>query len=427
MTQSTANLIRHLFILAILASAITITPATAAGGALKVDITRYEPYPAEIGKYVDLWVNVENMGGGTAEDVTIELMPKYPFTLDSSSNARQSKGSIGADSSAMYEYRLFVAADAKPGTHEITIRYQGDEGTTWSEKDFEIKVGTDTLDSRGTLKLEAIKTDPEVLIPGDEGTVTITLTNTASQYSVTINGKDYDTNAQLNEIELIGSDGIVVTTDSYQNMGVLGPGDSIEISYNVRVSDDATDGTEHLNLALTGSSHTYNAKWNIPVRVESAGIKIIPSKPLKLACDGGKIEFDVANTHSSTFTSVSIEPRAEGITFTPTEYFIGTMEPDELFTIEFDCEVTGNTEIVKLMDAGNKVEFAGNSSDDTELHLYAEYRNGNNQHERVINNRVIEIEQVVPEGNSGTIMIGAALLLVVVVGAGVYHRKRRKN
>jgi len=409
MTQSTANQIRHLFVLALLASATVIAPASAAGGALKVDITRYEPYPAEIGKYMDLWVNVKNAGGGTAEDVTIELVPKYPFTLDSSNNARQNKGSIGMDSSAMFEYRIFVASDAKPGTHKITIRYQGEKGATWSEKDFELKVGTDTLDSRGTLKLEAIKTDPEVLIPGDEGTVTLTLTNTASQYSVTIDGKDYDTNAQINEVELVGSDGIVVTTDSYRNMGVLGPGDSIEISYNVRVSDDADCGTDHLLLALTGSSHTYNAKWDIPIRVESAGIKIIPSKPLKLACDGGKIEFDVANTHSSMFTSVSIEPRSEGITFTPAEYFIGTMEPDELFTIEFDCEVTGN------------------SSDDTDLHLYAEYRNGNNLHERVINNRVIEIEPVVPAGNSSTFMIGAALLLVVVVGAGIYHKKRRRN
>jgi hypothetical protein len=408
MNRNTANQLRHLIVLAILTSAIAIAPASAAGGALKVDIMRYEPYPAEIGKYADLWVNVKNTGGGTAEDVTIELVPKYPFTLDSGANARQNKGSIGTDASAMYEYRLFVATDAKPGTHEVTIRYQDEKGATWSEKDFPIKVGTDTLDSRGTLKLEAIKTDPEVLIPGDRGTVTLTLTNTASQYSVTINGKDYDTNAQINEVELVGSDGIIVTTDSYQNMGVLGPGDSIEISYNVRVSDDIADGTEHLNLALTGSSHTYNAKWDIPIKVESAGIKIIPSKPLKLACDGGKIEFDVANTHSSTFTSVSIEPQAGGITFTPTEYFIGTMEPDELFTIEFDCEVTGN-------------------SPEAALHLYAEYRNGNNRHEALLNNRVIEIEPVVPEGNSSTVIIGAALLLVVVVGAGVYYRKRRRN
>ena len=406
MTQNTANQLQHLFILAVLTSAIMVTPVSASGGALKVDITRYEPCPAEIGRYVDVWVNVKNTGGGTAEDVTIELVPKYPFTLDSEHNARQNKGSIGTDASAMYEYRLFVATDAKPGVHEITIRYQGENGATWSEKDFELKVGTDTLDSRGTLKLEAITTDPEVLIPGDKGTVTLTLTNTASQYSVTINGKDYDTNAQLNMVELIGSDGIVVMTDSYQNMGVLGPDDSIEISYNVQVRDDAADGTEHLNLALTGSSHTYNAKWDIPIRVESAGIKIIPSKPLKLTCDGGKIEFDVANTHSSTFTSVSIEPQARGITFTPTEYFIGTMEPDELFTIEFDCEVTED-------------------SPETALHLYAEYQNGNNRHGTLLNNRVIKVEQTVPKGNSGAATIGAALLLAVVVGAGIYHRKRR--
>ncbi|MEA1908689.1 MAG: hypothetical protein U9N43_06630, partial [Euryarchaeota archaeon] len=180
----------------------------------------------------------------------------------------------------------------------------------------------------------------------------------------------------------------------------------IDLSFNIMVGDDTDCGTEHLQLTLTGSSHTYNAKWDIPIKVETAGIKIIPSKPLKLACDRGKIEFDVANTHSSTFTSVSIEPQAGGITFTPTEYFIGTMEPDELFTIEFDCEVTGD-------------------SPETALHLYAEYQNGNNRHGVLLNNRVIEIEQVVPEGNSRAVTIGAALLLVVVVGAGVYHRKRR--
>ena len=248
-----------------------------------------------------------------------------------------------------------------------------------------------------------------MLIPSDTGTVTLTLINTASQYSVTIDDKDYDTNAQINKVELIGSDEIIVTTDAYQNMGVLGPGDAINLSFNVMVGDDADCGTEHLQLTLTGSSHTYNAKWNIPIKIETAGIKIIPSKPLKLACDGGKIEFDVANTHSSTFTSVSIKPRADGVTFTPTEYFIGTMEPDELFTIEFDCEVTGN------------------SSDDTNLNLHAEYRNGNNQHEVILNNRVIKIEPEVPEGNSSKVMIGAALLLLVVVGVGIYYRKRRKN
>ncbi len=93
-------------------------------------------------------------------------------------------------------------------------------------------------------------------------------------------------------------------------MGVLGLGDAIDLSFNVMVGDDVDCEAGHLQLALTGSSHTDNAKWNVPIKVETAGIKIIPSKPLKLTGDAGKIEFDVANTHSSTFTSVSIEPRA---------------------------------------------------------------------------------------------------------------------
>ncbi len=213
---------------------------------------------------------------------------------------------------------------------------------------------------------------------------------------------------RLKEVTLVGSDAIEVATDSYQNMGILGPGDSIDLSFNILVYDNADDGTEHLKLAIVGSSHTFNANWDVPIRVESAGIKIIPSRPLKLTVAGGTIEFDVANTHSSTFTAVSIEPQAEGITFTPTEYFIGTMEPDELFTIEFDCEVTGNV------------------SGRSDLRLLVVYQNGNNQHEVVLNNRVIEIEPVMQERNSNTAMIGAVLLLLIVAGVYIYRKKRRR-
>ncbi|MGP8337595.1 MAG: COG1361 S-layer family protein [Methanosarcinaceae archaeon] len=419
------NIMRPIFFL-VLVFAVSITPVPASSGAaLKVDIVKYEPYPAEIGKQVDIWVKIENVGYGRADDASMELVPSYPFTLDSTNNAVKNIGILSPDSAAVHEYHLFVDKDAKPGTGTIKIRYQFDEGTSWYEDSFEIKVGADTLDSRGTLKLETIRIDPEVMMPGDSGTVAVTLTNTASQYSVTIDGKDYDTNAHLKEVELLGSDRIKVTTGTYRNMGVLGPGDSIDLSFNIKINPDAEDGTGHLALALTGSTHTYNANWNIPVKVDSAGIKIIPSKPMKLVDGIGKIEFDVANTCASTFTSVCIKPQADGIVFTPNEYFIGTMEPDELYTIEFDAEVTTNTGTNKLVDAGNMIEFAGNSSGGTDLHLYAEYRNGNNRHEVILNSRVIDIEDPIPKSNSTPFVAGATLLLFAAAG-GIYFAKRRK-
>ena len=387
---------------------VSMTPVSASSGAaLKVDIVKYDPYPAEIGQQVDIRVKIENIGYGRADDASMELVPTYPFTLDSANNAVKNFGILSPDNAAVHEYHLFVDKNAKPGTGTIKIRYQANEGVGWFEESFDIKVGADTLDSRGTLKLEAIIIDPEVLMPDDAGTVTVTLTNTASQYSVTIDGKDYDTNAHLKEVELLGSDGIKVMTHAYRNMGVLGPGDSIDLSFNIKVDPDARSGTGHLTLALVGSTHTYNANWDIPVKIDSAGIKIIPSRPLKLVDGAGKIEFDVANTCSSTFTSVCIKPQADGIVFTPREYFISTMEPDELYTIEFDAEVTGN------------------SSGSTDLYLYAEYRNGNNRHKVSLNNRAIEIKESVPESSSTPVVAGAALLLVAAVG-GIYFVKRRK-
>jgi len=50
----------------------------------------------------------------------------------------------------------------------------------------------------------------------------------------------------------------------------------------------------------------------------------------------------VANTHPNEFKSVSIRPEAEDVRFYPVEYFIGPMNPDELFTIQFNAVADGS-------------------------------------------------------------------------------------
>jgi len=70
--------------------------------------------------------------------------------------------------------------------------------------------------------------------------------------------------------------------------------------------------------------------------------KVIPTKPLTIDNGVVTIQFDVVNTHSNTLTSVSIRPQAKGIEFSPVEYFIGSMDHDELFTVEFDASVVSD-------------------------------------------------------------------------------------
>ena len=404
-----SNVFRYLTILALVFALSTNTVSASSGAALKVDIVKYEPCPAEIGKYVDVWVKIENIGYGRADDVSMELVPSYPFSLDSKNNAEKNIGILSPDSAAVHEYHLFVDSDAKPGTSSIKIRYQDNEGVSWFEESFDIKVGSDTFDSRGTLQLEEIKTEPEVLMPGDSGTVTIVLKNSATQNTITLDGKDYDTNAYVQSASLSSTDDIIVHDESYQGSGVLGPEDAITLLFNVEVDGNAKDGTHLMDLSVIGSSHSYNTKWDIPIKVDSAGIRVIPTKPLTIENGVATIQFDIVNTHPNALTSVSIRPQAEGIEFSPVEYFIGTMDHDELFTVEFDART-----------------ISDNVTTQQEITLITQYMSGFNEHETTLNDLNLAIVSEKENGNTGLAGIGVLFSIFVISGLVMYRRKKHQ-
>ena len=401
------NIFGSLFLVTLI-FAMSIIPVSASA-ALKADIVKCDPNPAEIGQYVNVWIKIENIGNTRAEDVSVELIPSYPFSLDAGDDAVRNIGILSTDRHASLEYHLYVDENARPGTRSIKVRYQDYESTAWCEETLDIWVGSgsDTFDSKGTIQLEQITTEPEVLMPGDTGTVTFTLKNTATQYSISLGGEVYDTNARVRSATLVGTDDITVNSDTYHDTGILGPGDTVDLTYNIKVDDTARDGTKHLEFIVVGSSHTYNYYWNVPIKVDSAGIKVIPTKPLMIDNDVATIEFDVVNTHPNTLTSVSIRPQAEGIEFSPVEYFIGSMDHDELFTVEFDARVVSD-----------------NVSNQQDLSLLAQYRSGFNQHETNLNDLSLAIVTEKPNGGPGFAGIGALLVIFAMSSLVMYRRKK---
>jgi LPXTG-motif cell wall-anchored protein len=376
---------------------------------LDVSISKYNPSPAQIGEYVDVWVKVDNVGQGKVEDVSIEIVPEYPLSLDSPNNAVKKIGILNPDSSAEHKYRLYIDENAKPSTSEITIRYRG-EGESWIEQEFEISIGTDTYDSIGIVQLENIQSEPEVMMPGDTGTISFTLKNTASQRTVKIGDEIFENNVRIQRATLHGCDRIDVESESYHGGGLLGPGDSMEISYNINVDENAEAGTCYLDLSMQGSIHAYNNNWRIPVKIESSSVKVIPSEQLRIENGEGTLEFDVANVRPNALSSVNVELQAEGVEFSPSPYFIGTMNPDELFTIEVDTSV-----------------ISDNLTGTRELMITANYRNGMNEHENVVATKELKLVTN-DEQPSNIAAIGG--ILVIVAGAiafVIYRRRKNKN
>jgi hypothetical protein len=409
------NIFGTLFSLLLIFSIFAIPACAAVGSAnLKVTIIETTPYPAKIGEYLNLALQVENIGGDKAEDVDIAIVPEYPFSLDSEANTVKNVGALNPGSTATKEFTLFIDKNAQKGIRSLTVRTRQNKDGTWNEKKFDIRIGTETFNSKGTVELKELISNPKVFMPGDRGTITVTLANTATTPTVTIDGNTYDTNARIQAAALKSlSEGITVLDSPYQEMGIVSPGDSIKLTFNVKVAEEAAEGTHNLELAIEGNSFDYNSRKNIPLEVDSSNIKVITSKELQMVNGKAKVEFDVANTHPNELSSVSIKPEAKGVRFYPAEYFIGPMDTDELFTIDFDA--------VRDNSLGTNEE----NPENVNMSLTANYNNGINRHSNTVGNLNLTNASESADSSSSTI-ITFALVIISVPVAFLYYKKRKQ-
>jgi len=180
---------------------------------------------------------------------------------------------------------------------------------------------------------------PAVLMPGDEAILAIELQNGAAAYGV---GKDAGSGSTaqsallstpLNRTHLEGTEGIEVITEDFKNLGMIGPNDQITIYYKIRASKNITSGTYLLGFDVVGGYDMITIHREIPVKVDTAAVNIARAESAST-----KFNLNVANPRENTINAVTIVPSAPGIRFSPDEYYIGTMDSDEVFTISFNIE-----------------------------------------------------------------------------------------
>ncbi|KAF5422703.1 MAG: hypothetical protein C5S44_04305 [Candidatus Methanocomedens sp.] len=254
--------------------------------------------------------------------------------------------------------------------------------------------------------------DPAYLMPGDEGTVTVTLNNAAKDYSYSVfvdnrTKEVFDLSAQVLDASLSGDSHIQVTSNSYYDVGLLGPGDTIDFTYSIRVSEDAPDSIRFLDFVFIGGGDMYDVKWKIPVTVDSSGIKLINSE---VGRNSDFIVLDIANVRPNTVKAVTIVPATDNVEFQPAQYFIGTMDSDEMFTIQFDIEPEDGIE---------------------QMGVKAIFKNGNNWHESDI--QIINVNNskpliVVDRDSNPWVVFGiVGGLFAVIIIVFVVMRKRRSS
>lgn len=264
-----------------------------------------------------------------------------------------------------------------------------------------------------TIVIESM-VSPEVLMPGDTGIVSIVIENSADQYVVSYQREDFSFTVPIYRVELKGTRGLEVLTDPYVDVGTIGPGDRISVYFNVRADEKTTDGTCFLDARLVSGYEEAPSEMNrkVPVKVDSSDVMLIQAEPPTTA----STSLDVANPRKNALNGVTIVPEAEGVEFSPKEYYIGTMEPDEIFTIDFDLKTASPAEEI-------------------DLRFRARFKNGDTWHESGVYTTTLRPgadgssgRRGPPgEGRGGVTKAAAAVLLPTVIGGAYFWRKRRNR
>ncbi|MBI4439724.1 hypothetical protein HY638_02020 [Candidatus Woesearchaeota archaeon] len=146
---------------------------------INATLVNQQPDPAQPGEIVEIRFKFENSGSERAESITVELLPKYPFSLLPGDSAQKSIGSLQGrqvgENGAIVKYRLKVDENAVEGENDLTVRYRIGTGGWITPKDFEISIRT----FNAVLYVSDVDSQPGSIAPGGTGVVTITYRNLA--------------------------------------------------------------------------------------------------------------------------------------------------------------------------------------------------------------------------------------------------------
>ena len=191
--------------------------------------------------------------------------------------------------------------------------------------------------------------EPGVFMPGDTGTITVTLENMATgEIYVQEDDETFDMNAYIRSVVLASNANIEILDSGYTDIGLMGPGDTLELTFNIQALDEASNGIHFLDLELVGGSDMYDLNYRIPVKVDDRSLKLIVSKlPSTIMNEISTISLDVVNTRPNDVTGVIVTARGEDVVFTPAGEFVGPISTGNRSTVTFSLNTMGSDQGIK--------------------------------------------------------------------------------
>ncbi|MBS3134720.1 hypothetical protein J4214_05815 [Candidatus Woesearchaeota archaeon] len=376
---------------------------------LRFDLISYTPSPVQPDDVFDLKINVKNIGNKPVNNLNIAVSDKFPFKLVSlPENNTFSK--ILQNEERTVTFRLKTNKNIESGAYKIYFYYVYDEYDKVTLADtFDINVEN----SGKTISIYEIITEPKKIIPGQPAKLIINIRNSERS---TLN----DIKVNLN----LSSPFNLLYTTNERRVTSLENGETARIEYDIITTADAESKpyTFPLEIEYFDAEGVKFSKSNkIGLIIESPPEYEINIENSDLAVYGkrAKITFSFSNTAPSNikFLTVNLLETDNYRIISPSEKYLGNMEPDDFETVEYDVLFRNC-----ILFCDKKVMFP------IELKFKDDFNNKHND----IRNATIQVytnneaNNLMGKNNSNVSFV-LYLLIVIFIYFAVKHYRREKD
>jgi hypothetical protein len=352
-------------------------------------------------------VTVENVGAATAQDATVSLQSTTSdIVFGESASTSQYVGEWEPGETRTLEFDATATPSAEQRNYPLqaVVSYEDADGVPGESRP--LSFGITPLAEQEF----AVSNVESTLHVGEEGTVTAEIVNTGERRVDNVVVVFDPNNPRVNPAE------------TQYAVGSLGPGESVEVSFDATVSDSAEAGPRQFSLTVQYRNVEGDQRRSDPLDLQAT---IGENRPVFgvegvgttiTAGQGGTIEMEITNNRDETLRDISAKLFADGpIGASDDEAFVQELAPGESETIVFGISADGSA-LEKTYPV--KVDFQYDDEDGDSF---------------VSDTYQVPVEVEKPEDDGSDLPFGLSLPLVlgglavlVVLGAGGYLYVRRE-
>ncbi|MCX8202475.1 MAG: hypothetical protein N3G74_01565 [Candidatus Micrarchaeota archaeon] len=322
-----------------------ITPNVANIAGVKIsEGAYYYPYPAEPGRYIDVYVKVQSAVETTITNLTCYLDPKYPFSIDNLEDGRYNLGNFKKNDIALMKFKVRISENAVTGTNKLKIvcKISG-----YLEETAELPIYIQSQDA--VIMISKVSSVPAEFKPNQIGNVTLELENIAGASLKDITVK----------LDLSGQDVpfVPVNETTEKRIPLIEAGKKTAVSFSIKSMADATAKSYKIPVTMTyydmlGKSYSKSTIISLDVNTEPALLALHDQTTIVRNNAKSTIPISIINRGESkiAFTTVYFltDGNAEYTLLSPAVYYIGDINSDDSEVAEFELYINTTDKKINL-------------------------------------------------------------------------------